>query len=40
VHGSEESVKRKVIEAHKVLMGLSEENRARFKDLMTDLEHG
>ncbi len=40
VQGSEESVKEKVIEAHRVLMGLSEENRARFKDLMAVLEHG
>lgn len=39
VQGSEDSVKAKVVEAHRVLMGLSEENRARFKDLINALEH-
>ena len=39
VNGSEEEVKSKVIEAHKVLMGISDENKERFKDLMTALEH-
>jgi len=38
VDGSEELVKDKVIEAHRVLMGLSEDNRSRFKDLMSALE--
>jgi len=38
VEGSEMVVKEKVIEAHRVLMGLSDENRARFKDLMSALE--
>ncbi len=38
VEGSEADVRDKVIEAHRVLMGLSEENRARFKDLMVVLE--
>jgi anti-anti-sigma factor len=38
VDGSEAVVKDKVIEAHKVLMELSSENRARFKDLLTALE--
>jgi anti-anti-sigma factor len=38
VEGSEAAVKDKVIEAHKVLMGLSAENRARFKDLLSVLE--
>jgi anti-anti-sigma factor len=38
VSGSEETVKQKVIEAHRVLMGISKENRDRFKDLMTALE--
>ena len=38
VQGSEAVVKDKVIEAHKVLMELSPENRARFKDLLTALE--
>ncbi len=40
VSGSEEAVREKVVEAHKVLMGLSDENRARFKDLMAALEPG
>jgi len=39
VQGSEQTVKDKVIEAHRVLMELSDENRARFKDLITALEH-
>lgn len=38
VDGSEQAVKEKVIEAHRVLMGLSDENRARFKDLLSALE--
>lgn len=38
VAGSEESVKQKVIEAHRVLMGISEDNRDRFKDLISALE--
>lgn len=38
VGGSEEAVKAKVVEAHRVLMGLSEENRERFQDLMAVLE--
>ena len=38
--GSAGEVKAKVIEAHRVLMGLSEENRARFEDLMAVLERG
>jgi anti-anti-sigma regulatory factor len=40
VVGSEESVRQKVIEAHRVLMGVSDENRDRFKDLLTALERG
>lgn len=40
VEGSEDAVKEKVLEAHRVLMDLSEENRARFKDLMAVLEAG
>lgn len=40
VSGSEEAVKKKVIEAHRILMGLSDENRERFKDLMSALEQG
>ena len=38
VECSEGVVKEKVIEAHRVLMGLSDENRARFKDLISALE--
>lgn len=38
VAGSEDDVKAKVIEAHKVLMGVSAENSERFKDLLTALE--
>ena len=38
VGGSEGVVREKVLEAHRVLMGLSEENRERFKDLMSVLE--
>lgn len=38
VEGSEASVKEKVIEAHRVLMGLSADNQARFKDLLAVLE--
>jgi anti-anti-sigma factor len=38
VQGSEESVKQKVIEAHRVLMGISDENRDRFRDLLSALE--
>ncbi|RLA49314.1 MAG: anti-anti-sigma factor [Gammaproteobacteria bacterium] len=40
VEGSEQAVKQKVIEAHQVLMDISDENRARFKDLMAVLERG
>jgi len=39
VDGNEQAVQDKVIEAHRVLMDISEENRARFKDLMAALEH-
>ncbi len=38
VQGSEQAVKEKVLEAHRVLMELSEANRDRFKDLMAVLE--
>ena len=38
VKGSEEAVKQKVIEAHRTLMDISEENRIRFKDLINALE--
>ena len=40
VEGSEQAVKEKVVDAHRVLMDLSDENRARFQDLMTVLERG
>lgn len=40
VRGGEEAVKQQVIDAHKVLMGVSDENHARFKDLLTALEKG
>ena len=39
VAGSEDVVKEKVIEAHRVLMGLNDENKARFEDLLVALEH-
>ena len=38
VPGSETELKSKVIEAHRVLMGLNATNRARFKDLLATLE--
>jgi anti-anti-sigma regulatory factor len=38
VNSSEDEVKQKVIEAHRVLMGISPENRDRFKDLLNALE--
>ncbi|MFT6052704.1 MAG: anti-anti-sigma factor [Halioglobus sp.] len=38
VPGTEQAVKEKVLEAHRVLMGLNEDNRAQFKDLMAILE--
>ena len=38
VSGSQQQVRDTVIEAHRVLMGLSEDNRERFQDLMNTLE--
>ncbi|MCX2982075.1 anti-anti-sigma factor [Halieaceae bacterium IMCC14734] len=38
VAGDEAAVKAKVIEAHRALMDLSEENRQRFEDLMVVLQ--
>lgn len=38
IEDSESAVKEKIIEAHRVLMGLSDENRDRFRDLMEVLE--
>lgn len=40
VPGTEQVVKEKVLEAHRVLMNLNEDNRAQFKDLMAILEAG
>jgi len=37
---TEQGVKEKVIEAHRVLMDISEDNKLRFKDLMAVLEAG
>jgi anti-anti-sigma factor len=39
VPGTEERVRQKVLDAHRVLMDVSEENRARFKDLVSSLEN-
>jgi anti-anti-sigma factor len=36
---SEDVVRDKVIEAHRVLMGLNDENRAKFSELVTSLEN-
>ena len=38
VQGSENSVREKVIEAHRALMDISDENRSRFRDLVNSLE--
>lgn len=38
VKGDEETARQKVIEAHRVLMTMSEENRERFRDLIAALE--
>ena len=40
VRDGEDSVRDKVIEAHRVLMDISDSNRARFRDLMVALEQG
>jgi anti-anti-sigma factor len=40
VSGSEDSVREKVIEAHRILMDISDDNRVRFQDLMSALEQG
>lgn len=40
VAGDEECVRCKVVEAHKVLMGMNETNKANFEDLVTALEGG
>lgn len=38
VPGSEEEVREKVLEAHRVLMQVSDDNRERFRDLVSSLE--
>lgn len=38
VHGSENTVREKVIEAHRVLMGMNTQNHAQFKELVSALE--
>ena len=38
VPGSEDSVRETVVDAHRVLMGVSPENRARFSELVSTLE--
>ena len=40
IPGTEQDVKEKVIDAHRVLMGISDDNKSRFKDLMAVLEAG
>ncbi len=35
---SEEALRKKVIEAHRLLMGLNDDNRAKFSELVTSLE--
>ncbi len=38
IEGSEADVRQKVLEAHRVLMGLNDSNKARFKELVSMLE--
>ena len=38
VPGSEDTVRERVLEAHRVLMDVSDENRARFSELVATLE--
>jgi hypothetical protein len=40
VPGSEEEGRKKVLEAHRVLMSVSSDNRERFKELVASLERG
>lgn len=40
VPGTEQGVREKVIEAHRVLMGMNESNRAQFQELVCALEAG
>ncbi len=39
VQATEEELRYKVIDAHRTLMGLNEQNRAEFQDLVVALEH-
>jgi hypothetical protein len=39
INCDEQEVKEKVLEAHKILMGLNEQNRETFKNLVTMLEN-
>ena len=38
VHCGEEVVRQRVIEAHRLLMGMNDDNRKRFTELVTTLE--
>lgn len=38
ISGSESGVREQVIEAHRVLMGMNDQNRAQFKELVSALE--
>ena len=40
VEGSEGEVREKVLDAHRVLMGMNEQNRAQFQELVCALEAG
>ena len=40
VPGSEDAVRERVLEAHRVLMDVSQENRERFSELVATLERG
>ncbi len=40
IPGSEDEVRERVLEAHRILMDVSDENRERFQDLVTSLERG
>ncbi len=39
VPGSEDEVRERVLDAHRVLMDVSDDNRERFQDLVASLEH-
>lgn len=40
VPGSEDKVREQVLEAHRVLMGMNDDNRERFSELVSSLERG